>query len=131
MHSAFHPLFHHCAGRFVRLVHVAVEIVIVRAAPARTDKFRKTVFAFFTGEQAGIFELFPNVGTGNPFVHVAHFELLVPCELVARIQIAVGRYREIFVTRSARGNALGKTRTAFQIDIEMEEIEPFPFGVAL
>jgi len=50
MHRALYTLFHHRASRFVRVVDVAVEMVVVRATTARTDKFRETVFTFFARE---------------------------------------------------------------------------------
>ena len=56
MHSALHSFFHHFAGNLVRLVDVAVEMVIVCATTARANKLRKAVFAFFTGEQTGVFK---------------------------------------------------------------------------
>ena len=106
-------------------------MVIVRAAPARTDKFRETVFAFFTGEQAGIFKLFPNVRTDDALAYAPHTEVGIPYKLMAGIQIAVGRNGEILVACAARGNPLGKARTALQIHVEMEEIKAFPFRVFL
>ena len=113
MHCAFHPFFHHRASRFVGIVDIAVEVVIIRAAPARADEFCKAILAFFTGEQAGIFKLFSDIRTRNSLVYVTHFKGGIARELVAGINIAVGGYREIFVTRSARRNALGKTGSAF------------------
>jgi hypothetical protein len=113
VHSAFDTLFHHTASYFVRLVNVAVEVVIIRATTARTNELCKAIFAFFTGEQARIFKLFSDIRTRNSLVYVTHFKGGIARELVAGINIAVGGYREIFVTRSARRNALGKTGPAF------------------
>lgn len=47
------------------------------------------------------------------------------------IKVAAGDDGEIFVARAARGNPLGKAGSAFQIDIEMEEVESLSFRVAL
>ena len=112
MHSAFHAFLHHGAGRFIRLVDIAVEMVIICIATARTDEFCETVFAFLAREQTGIFELFTNIGTGDPLADATHTEFFVPCKLMARIQIAVGRNGEILVAGAARGNALGKAGAA-------------------
>ena len=131
MHSAFHALFHHCAGNFVRLVNIPIEVVIVRAATARANEFCKAVFAFFTREQTRIFELFTKLGSGDTFAHAAHFKLGIACKLLAGIQVAVGGDGKIFVAGPASRNAFGKTRPAFQVDVEMEEIEPVPFRVTL
>ena len=98
-------------------------MVVVRVATARTNKFRETVLAFFTREQTGVFKLLSDIGTGNSLVYATHFKVFVACELMAGIQVAVGRYREILVTRTARGNAFGKTGSALQVYVEMEEIK--------
>ena len=110
MHSALNAFFHHSARYFVRLVHVAVEVVIIRATTARTNKFRETLFAFFSREQTGIFEFFPKFGLGNALEHATHTEITIARKLMTGIQVAVGGYREILVTRAARRNAFGKTR---------------------
>ena len=123
VHSTLHPLFHHRAGRFVRLVNVAVEMIVVCATTARTNKFRKAVFAFFTREKAGIFEFFANIGAGNALVYATHFKRAVPRKLMAGIQIAVGDNGKIFVARATRRYAFRKTRPALQIDIEMEKVK--------
>ena len=85
VHSAFDTLFHHRASRFVRFVDVAVEMIVVGVATARTNEFRETVAAFFTGEQTRILEFFTKFGTGDAVEYATHFELLVARELVARI----------------------------------------------
>ena len=131
MHRAFDTLFHHCASHFVRIVNIAVVVIIVRVTSARADKFRKAIPTFFTGEQAGIFKLFPNVRTDDALAYAPHTEVGIPYKLMAGIQIAVGRNGEILVACAARGNPLGKARTALQIHVEMEEIKAFPFRVFL
>ena len=87
-------------------------MVIVRVATARTNKFRETVFAFFTGEQAGIFEQLARVVTRDPLENAAHTEFFVACELVAGIQVAVGNDGEVFVSCATRGNLFGKAGAA-------------------
>ena len=85
MHRTLYALFHHFAGHFVRIVDIAVEIVIVRATPARTDKFRETVFAFFTGEKTGVFELLADIFSRYSLLYVAHFKILVSRKLMTGI----------------------------------------------
>lgn len=66
MHRAFDAFFHHRARHFIRLVDIAVEMIVIGVAPARTNEFCKAVPAFFAREQTGIFKFFPDVGTGDP-----------------------------------------------------------------
>ena len=129
MHGALHAFFHHSARRFVRVVNVAVEVIVIRAAAARANELCKAIFAFFTGEQARIFKQLSRVFARNAFVYAAHADFFVPCKLMAGIQIAIRRNRKIFVARPASGYAFGKERPAFEIDIEVEEVEPLSFGV--
>ena len=131
MHRALDALLHHGAGHLVRLVYIAVEMVIVGVAAARADKFRKAVPAFFSREQTGIFEFFPNLRPSDPVAHVSHIEILVPRELVTGIEIAVRNDGKVFVSGPAGGDPFGKARPAFEIDIEMEEVETLPLRVAL
>ena len=46
VHGAFDALFHHRTGHFIRFVYIAVEVIIVGVAAARTDEFCETVPAF-------------------------------------------------------------------------------------
>ena len=85
MHRALYAFFHHCASRFVRRIDIAVEMIVVRAATARANKFRETAFAFFAGEKAGIFEFFTKFGTGNPFKYATHAVVFVARKLMAGV----------------------------------------------
>ena len=125
MHRALDALLHHGAGHLVRLVYIAVEMVIVGVAAARADKFRKAVPAFFSREQTGIFEFFPDVGTGDPLIDAAHVKILVPRKLVAGIEVAAGDDGKILVARAARRHALRQAGPALEVDVEMEEILPY------
>ena len=47
------------------------------------------------------------------------------------IEIAVRNDGKVFVSGPAGGDPFGKAGPAFEIDIEMEEVESLPFRVAL
>ena len=131
MHRAFDTLFHHTAGNLIGIVDIPVVVVIVGIATTRANEFCEAITAFFTGEQARVFELFTDIRAHNPLGYAAHTEFVVSDKLMAGVQIAVRGNGEILVAGTARGNTLRKTRPAFQIHVKMEEVKPFPFGIAL
>ena len=130
MHCAFNTFFHHTASHFVRVVDIPVVVIVVCVATARADELCKTVPALLSREEAGIFKLFANVRAKDPLADATHTEIVVADELMTRIKIPVGRYREILIPGSARRNALRKARSPFQIHVEMEEIKALAFGVS-
>ena len=77
MQRAFETCFHHLASLFERLVYVAVEVVVVRRAAARTMVASKARIAFLAGEQTRIFENRANLRIDFSLKNVAHKELRV------------------------------------------------------
>ena len=112
VHGELDALFHHFASHLVRLVDIAVEVIVVGVAAARTDELGKAVLALFTREQAGVFELLPNFRMHDALLYVAEIELGIARELMAGVQIAVWHDGKIFVARAAGGDALGKAGSA-------------------
>ena len=130
MHCAFDAFFHHCAGHLIWFVDVAVVVIIVRAAPARADEFCKAAVALFAREQAGRCEFFADVRADDPLPYAAHAKILITRKLMAGIEVAVGHNGEVFIARAARRDALLKTRSAFEVDVEVEEGKALSFRFA-
>ena len=127
MHAVLYALSHHLAGDLVRVVDVAVEVIVVRAAPAAAYVLREAAVAFFAGEQAGIAELRADLFVELSFKDAAHAEISVPRKLMAGIDIPVRHDGKILVARAAGGNALGEAGPALEVYVEVEKIEPLPF----
>ena len=123
MHTALDAFFHHCAGNFIRRVHIAREVVIVCAAASAANEFCKTIIALFPCKKTVFGKLISDTAIFYAVFDVAQKKIFVACKLMAGINIAVRHNRKIFVARSAGGNSFLKAGSALQIDIEMEEIE--------
>lgn len=72
VHSAFYTLFHHSASYGIGFVHIARKVIIVCAATAAANEFRKAILAVLAREKTGICEFFPYGFVQNPVKHIAH-----------------------------------------------------------
>ena len=106
MHRAFDALLHHGARHLVRLVDVAVVVVIVGAAPARTDELGKAVLALPAREQAGRSKPAADRRIEFSLENAAHTPFRIARKLMARVDIAIGYNGKVFVPRAARRDAL-------------------------
>ena len=123
VHRALDPLFHHRASHAVRFFDVAVIMVIIGVATARTDEFGETVAAFFPREQTASRKFFAQRAVQFPLEHVSHPPFRIARKLMAGIDVAVRDDGKILVARAAGGNPFAQAGTALQIDVEVKEVE--------
>lgn len=121
--GTFETFFLQFATDLVRFVDVAVELVGVGMATATAIEARPTVGTFRFVEDVCITERLYEVLAKNAFVETADAILFATDELVARIEVAVGRDGKIFVACATAHKAFGNARAVVEVEIEMEERE--------
>ena len=114
------------AAHFIRLVDIAVVQKRVCSTATAAIVFCPAFSARFLGPhitalKSGLFFRIKGAGAD-----IAKQPLGNTDELVAGVDIAIGRDRSIFGACAAAGDALAQTGSPLHIDHEMEEIEPTP-----
>ena len=111
-------------------MNIAVEQVSISMTAAAAEEFCPTVAAFFLTENVRAAEFFRQLGIFHAIKYVAEHVVFASGELMARIEIAVGRHCKIFMTGTAAAESFGYARAVFEVDIEMEEEKAFAFFLA-
>ena len=121
--STFEAFFLKLAADLVRFVDVAVELVGIGMTAAAAIEARPAVGAFRLVEYVRIAERLHEVLTEDTFVETADAILFAADELVARIEVTVGRDGKIFVTCAAAHKTFGNAGAVVEVEVEVEEGE--------
>ena len=103
----------------------------IRSAAAGAEETRPAVPALLLVQHRVVRELRLNVAVERAVQHAAHAVAVAADKLVAGVNIAVGRYRNILVARAAAGQTLAQARAALQVHHEVEEVEPLAVRAAI
>ena len=103
----------------------------IRSAAAGAEETRPAVTALLLVQHRVVRELRLNVAVERAVQHAAHAVAVAADKLVAGIDIAVGRYRNILVARAAAGQTLAQARATLQVHHEVEEVEPLAVRAAI
>jgi len=120
--GAFKAFFQQRARNIVRLHHISGVDLVVRVAAAAAIELREAIPAF---------SLFIHVRAGEEALHVkieglvkkiSHLPFFQPDKLVAGINVALGRYGDIFVAAAAAAQALDRAGPVVEIEHKMEKV---------
>ena len=123
--SAFKTFFLKFAADLVRLVDVAVELVGIGMTAAAAIEACPAVGALRFVEDVRVAEGLHEVLTEYAFVETADAVLFAADELMARVEVTVGRDGEVFVARAAAHEAFGNAGAVVEVEVEVEEGEAF------
>ena len=108
-----------------------VHVVVRRGAAAGAVELRPALLAFRAGIDVHAGELLRDIHVNGLVEHAALPELLLADELMAGIDVAVRRDRNVLVTGAAATQALDHARALIEIDHEVEEGKRLAFLFAL
>ena len=99
--GAFHTLALHLTADLIGVVDAAMELICICHASSAAVKSGKAFPASVFGVYAAASELICDLRIYNALIYISHKEFFLPHKLVARVEIAPRRNREILCAGTA------------------------------
>ena len=119
----FHTLSFHLTAHFICIIDGMVELVRICHTAATAVKPCKAGLTALFRVNAASAKFFRNLRFHNALIDISHEELFLTYKLMTRVQISPRCHSQVFGSGSTSGKTLRHTRTSFEVDHKVEEIE--------